>query len=215
MQPRSRAIRFAVVVTALYALVMIPWPGLQSAYGRAFAWCAHAMVYRVWGNGPILGTDGLVQVRFDANGIAAGRDIMLEVANRTRLRGVDDVSRSLVSSRHLGYMPTVVLISLILATPLSWKRRGRALVWGVVFVHLFIVFRFGALILGAFCSDKAHGLYVLGPFGTRALALFVDVLAGVPATAYVVPVFIWLAVTFRREDWPRLSGAQSAQPTGG
>ena len=45
------------------------------------------------------------------------------------------------SSWYTGFLPTILLISLIVASPVSWKRKGIALLLGLLLVHLFIWFQ--------------------------------------------------------------------------
>jgi hypothetical protein len=203
MAPRKNVLRFFAALIVAYGLLMIRWPGLVELYGANFAGTAHLLSYRMWGNGPMAGTRAIVRIEYAPRKDDPDHDVRIAAANAERLRGYDDISLTRTSSRHLGYMPTVVLISLIIASPVSWLQRVKALMWGLVFIHIFIGFRLVALLLAIFQGDANHCLYSLGPVGAKLLSIFVGILAEALATAYVVPLFIWIAVTFRGEDWKR------------
>ncbi len=206
MTRRRLAIGFFVRVAALYVLAMAPWPGLESAYGKAFVKCADYLANGVWGGGGsgIFGSDALVRVYHQDPEEHGHRDLSMILVNRMRMADPDGGTHAQSTSRHLGYMPTAVLVSLVLATPLGWIRRAWSLLWGLLLINVFVVMRFGSVLLYKFHGEEPHCVYNLGTFGTWLVETTFVLLAVVPATAYVVPLFIWMAVMFRREDWDTL-----------
>ena len=67
-------------------------------------------------------------------------------------------------------------------------------------MHLFIVVRFGFVLLDAFHGEELHCLFHLNPPWRGAFTLLLNVIAIVPATTYMVPLVIWILVSLRRED---------------
>ena len=89
-----------------------------------------------------------------------------------------------------------MLIALVVATPLSWSRRGWALLWGLLLTHVFIALRLTlTLAAGGFAvPDKAYALFHPGAFWQRILTGGQNVLSDNPTVSFVVPVFIWFLV---------------------
>jgi hypothetical protein len=101
------------------------------------------------------------------------------------------------SSRGWGYLPTAAIVALIVATPLPWSRRWIALAAGLVLVHIFIALRIAALLL--------YGMYwggaiQLSEMQAKAAEVILHGFSNSPVATFVVPVVIWLLVTFRRSD---------------
>jgi hypothetical protein len=115
------------------------------------------------------------------------------------------------NSSYAGYLPTALLVSLIVSTPVTWKRRGWALVWGLLLIHLFILLRVWLLLLYEFRTGTAVGFYNFGGFARLVLRIMVEGISISPVTSCIVPVLIWMMVIFRREDYASLVSASSDQ----
>lgn len=172
-----------------FVVLMMPWPGLGDAY-RAFFCFAGNCIFNSFG------THG--SVNFKAlHGDDDGRDVEVLLKNRLTLATARFEGRS----RLTGYQPTAYVIALILAVPLPWSRRLRALVWGVLLVTMYVQLRLMVLLMVAFSGDTALALFAPGPI-LRALLGFADwVVVRSFAGSFVFPLCIWFAVTFRRQDW--------------
>jgi hypothetical protein len=111
-----------------------------------------------------------------------------------------------ISSQLAGYTLTILVITLILATPIiSWKRKGWALLWGVILVHVFIIFRMTIGLLFFFSLHQELAVVMFSPFWQNVLNRIYEVLIPNFGIIYTVPVFIWILVTFRRSDWLQLA----------
>jgi len=94
-----------------------------------------------------------------------------------------------------GWGPTALLVSLVLATPLPWKRRWRALFLGLILEQGFIVLWLAYFVW----YDSAEiALVAFTPFWRHAASVFRETLLGQINLA--APVLIWILVTFRRGD---------------
>lgn len=105
-----------------------------------------------------------------------------------------------LSPRSLGYLPSVMVVALALATPLPWKRRGRALLWAVAWTQAYVVLR--VLLAWAFacCQRDALQEGAVTPgwlylTGYLHLAVFRRT-----AATYLLPVLIWLGACVRMND---------------
>ncbi len=198
-----RAVTFFVGVIVLYTLFAWPWRAPAEAYSRAFASFATTVLGVEPGGKPegIYGTNAVVLVysKYDED---PERDINIVIGNLAARQSPDSITAAPhTSSRHLGFMPAAALAALVLATPISWTRRLWALLWGMLCVHMFVAGRFACILVMFFHGDRPYCLYRWDPPWDRVLAEASNIIAVVPATTYVVPLIIWIGVTFRREDW--------------
>ena len=69
-----------------------------------------------------------------------------------------------IGSRLDGYMPTTFVLALIVATPIPWRRRWRALLWGLLVVHVYV-----ALIIMSFPLAYGSGSSLGDLIGERTV----------------------------------------------
>ena len=202
MFPLKRIAGFFLPLVIVYVLLAVPWPGVQEAYAAAF---------RVVGSKlfPSYGPDGAI--RFRSIPVSAGMvDLEIDFANR-RTDGQALVTHS---ARLTAYLPTVQVLALILATPIPWSRRWKALLLGLVLVNLFVLFRLWIVVLNIFCSDLPVGVVSLSPFWKAVLNTTYRVGVVWASCSFVVPIFIWILVAIRREDLQRWAGRETGKKAG-
>ena len=183
---------FFVRLVLLYGLLAVPWPGLRAIYAAG---------YRAVGNALFgsFGRDGAVRFRPLTQGREQA-DTAIDLANRRRTQSTATMGHS---ARLIGYLPTAEVVALILATPIAWRRRWKALLWGLLLVHGLIALRVTILLLYGFSSDQPCALYSPGPFWSDVLTKAYSLGAVWVSFTFVAPIFIWLLVTFRRIDLQR------------
>lgn len=185
--PSRRILAFALRFAVAYGLLVLAWPLVRPAYRQTY--CAL---------GNVLFSGGEASTRFQSLGGSGGLDVQLVLTKR----GPPPVTaRMQNSSRLVGYMPTVSLIALVIASPLPWKRRWRALLLGLLLVHVFVAFRMAIPIQNSFSNPDALQVHHPGPFGSWLLDVAERAFLSAPASAFVVPILLWVLVAFRRQDW--------------
>lgn len=219
MRPPRHVGRFFLLVAVIYAGLMVPWPGLERGYAAIFRGMGNAFFARFW-----FWPDGTVRflnlkdlkpgdLPAETPEIAATGtfDTLMELRSRSAPGSLGYLR---TSSRYVGYGPTVVVIALIAATPLPWARRLWALLWGLLFVHLFVVFRLTlTLLAGGFAADKNYALFHLGPFWRGVLTHAESIFTDDPTVSFVVPALIWFLVALRSVLWQRAEiGNASSSP---
>jgi hypothetical protein len=107
-----------------------------------------------------------------------------------------------LDTRSIGWDPTALTIALILATPVPWRRRGWALLWGLVLVNLFILFSLQSWIWNA---SPNISLTTLSPFWKEMADDLEYTLITQMGVSFSMPVLIWIVVTFRLEDARRFT----------
>ena len=176
--------RFVLV----YALLAIPWPGLNTAYGHYF---------RALGR-MVFGDNDRRELSFEAPGENERHlhDTRIVIVNRALMHADGSGPVRNLDMNASGFSrATALLLALIFATPIPWRRRVWAMVWGLLWIHAFIL-----LFLG-FCiwNESAEiGLVTLSPFWKSfANGLKEAVIAQL---SLAISVLIWILVTFRRGD---------------
>ncbi len=188
MWPTDRIVRFAVKLLLFYGLLAVPWPGLRDAYSAAYRGTATA----------VFGSFGGGVVRFRA---LTGERGTMDSEIFFRNPNSPTAGTTPHNTRMTGYLPTVETIALILATPIPWSRRWKALAWGIVLAHGFIALRLVITLLHWFSADGAWALYDPSPVWRSALSTAFEFGVVAPTCTFLVPVFIWMIVTLRPRDW--------------
>jgi len=216
MPPPKVILKFSGALFLLWVVLLAPWPGIERGYSAFFRFGGNIALARFWFWGD-------ASVRFcDASNIGPcqlppwakapppqqEKDTVMVLENR-QARGDIDFLRT--SSRLIGYWPTAALLGLILATPAPWNRKLKALAWGLLLVHAFILLRVSIhLAIDGFTGDKAVAIFHPGPWGVRALGYARLVLNDDPVVSFVVPVFIWVVLLFRPSLWAQETPSDSS-----
>ncbi len=189
MSPLKRTSGFFLLCLLTYGLLIAPWPGVMDVYRAGFR-AGGNFLFGSFGSAgaasfqPLLSSD-LV------------KDTRIVLRKRRPPFPEADVD---IQSGLTGYRPTAFLIALVLATPIHWSRRWRALLWGLLGVNAFIALRVGLLLLNVFSDQNILAIYSFSPFWKGLLQALTLILFNAPATHYTGPMFVWFLVTFRRGD---------------
>ena len=187
---------FAARAIIIYLLLIAPWPGLRKAHGG---------FTRVFGSAFFgsFGNDGIVRFLPDENEEYSS---MIALTNRDLVRTAQRTDGNLqflkvpLNTWVLGYQPISLLVALILASPISSSRRGWALLWGLLLEHGYIAFQLLVMIVYSFNRSNLS-VIELQPFWSGTFTLLYSIVVTGHALRLTVPVFIWIAVCFRRNDW--------------
>lgn len=195
MWPRRPFAGFVIRLLIIYGVFCIPWPGVRQGY---------AALYR--GAGNVLfgsfGSEGVV--RFLPAQAGQGR---LDYEIQILKRGCPTSGISQHDSILTGYLPTAETIALVLATPIPWRRRWKALLYGVLLANGFVALRVYIILLCSFSIEKPYALYKPGQFLNKVLASVYEFIVVFPTYVFLVPVLFWILVTFRREDIRRFTAS--------
>lgn len=186
--------RFICGFTVFFALLAAPWPGWNEAGSTGL----RALVTAVFagGSGPrevvfephLHGSDGVG----DTRAVIVNRDLMARDGSGP-VRNLDmDLGR-------LGLRSAALLLALIFATPIPWKRRACATLAGLVGL-------FGLLLAVLAFSLWVESAEVrLVQFSPTMKPLVCGLKTALLAQfGLATPVLIWIVVTLRREDALRM-----------
>lgn len=121
----------------------------------------------------------------------------IEIVNRRLLKhdGSGPVRNLDLDVRGLGWKPTALLMALVLASPLPWKRRVAALCWGVLWMQVVVI---GFLTFAIWNESSEIGLVTMSPFWKNLAAQWQHNF--IAQFSLASPVVVWLLVTFRNGD---------------
>jgi len=170
MSPRALW-KYALLAGLLHLVLLFSWPLVRFAYAPAFRTLAELAVNVV---DPL---PGPIEVHFEpGSGGEVARDVVrmdtLVRLHHEELQGSDAFFGA--SSFFHAYLPTTVLLALFgAATAYTWRARKRPLLWALVLLHLFIVFRCVLAVFYTHSKSTIDGrpVVALGPTGQRVLHL--------------------------------------------
>lgn len=191
---------FALRVGVGLAILLAGWSVLARPYGDAFRALGEAATWAA-GHG---------EVAFVARppGDPAPQDTVIVVP----AHGDAPAWTLRCDSRFTGYLPTIVFVALLIATPLPWRRRRRAGLLGLLAVHAYVAARLAlGLLVGlsrnaALAPEGALPAFLRHPAWLRTIQVASSIVDREPTLYVGVPVLIWFALTFRASDREDLLG---------
>ncbi|MBU0639167.1 MAG: hypothetical protein KKB50_09910 [Planctomycetes bacterium] len=198
MPPPRLIFRFFLLLPLFYALLLVPWPGFRDAYAHGLRAVATSLCAVLGGEASII----LLRAHPE-------REAPLDT--RIIVRAPQGQRRIGYSARRYGYYPTASVLALILATPVRWSRKWRALLWGLLLVHTFVLLRTVLIVLYALSPDGL-GVFAWGRVLTRVVKLLAYI-GRASSTSFVAAIFIWIIVAIRRSDWIHTEPARHPEPS--
>ena len=185
-------IRFLCLFLLVFGLLMAPWPGLGRIYRKFYI----AGASFLFGSIKPTGTVTFEPLPDSEN------DMNVTLYNRARTAPDGGIARIQThhSSRHAGYMYVAFLSALILATPIPPGRKVWALFLGIILIHGLVALKLALRIFHAF-HNRPLSMFVMSKFSKRVLSISHQAFAVNVTFGFVVCVFIWILVCFRRKDW--------------
>ena len=191
----KRIIGFVLRLVVIYGLLVIPWPGIKGAYAALYSAGANFAYKSVLAGG---------LVRFHpVEPPGAKYDTHIHYSNLAS--GAKSTFKT--SSRDPAYLQTAFLVSLVLATTLSWRRRILASLYGLMLLHIAI---YGKVLITVLYGASRHKVAILDPSPTweRVLVIANRFASQDVVMLLIIPVLIWFLVTFRAWDWMRSESTQ-------
>jgi hypothetical protein len=182
---------FIIKAVVIYLILVAPFSFYDEFYGKIYRGIASPIFNHVGGNGFTRFTE-----------VKDKAITLVNLGNSTQIKkdGTAETTYGLLNVRYLAYLPTVLLISLILASPVPWKRKLISLVAGLLLVTAFIMFLQWLFIM--FLAVRAPWINLSGI--TEAKTNFINFgykyLVDMPGFSRFLVVVIWLLVTFRMDD---------------
>lgn len=182
---------FIIKAVIIYSILAVPFSFYDEMYGKFYRKCAASMFSTFHGKGLARFVEG------DEKAVTR-----INVGNTEQIKpdGTLETTFGYLNIRFLAYLPTILLIALILASPVNWKRKLLALVLGLLLLTIFIMFLQWLHLM--FLSIRATWLNLIDFSESKknAYNLAYKYLVEMPGFSRFLVVLIWLMVTFRKED---------------
>jgi len=199
--PHRVLLRFLLTAAALFVVMLLPWPGLRSFHGQAFRAGAELIFQHFGREGVVLFLPASA-----ADAPPPDRDKHKDTVIVCAKRGVPQPLAVWSDSWLTAYLPTIKLIALVLATPIAWPRRWRALFWGLLVVHGLIAARLALILVYTYAQPTPCRLFAPSALVMGVLTWLYHHLALSTMPLFMAPVLVWVLVTIRREDVTTIVG---------
>jgi hypothetical protein len=180
-------IRFILTACCLYALLLGFWPVFAGVYATSFRTMGGIAFHT-------FGSSGTVRFESIASPSERDFDCIVRVHNTRTGAGLSQTA----SSKLLGYIPTIMTMSVFIATVAADRRRWRSLIAAMAVIHVFIALRLAIMLLDLF-SGKDHVAQFDFGGATRGVIGFLNDLFTQSLTMNcVVPLVLWMALVVSR-----------------
>jgi hypothetical protein len=99
--------------------------------------------------------------------------------------------------------PLLYFSALVIAAPVNWKRKGMALLIGLVLLHIFMLFKGYFITLYHLQVNQILG-YQMGEFAAGVIKK-VQLAFNNITTAFITATLIWAITVFRKDDWKKIT----------
>jgi hypothetical protein len=182
---------FLLKASVIYALLSAPLSFYDETYGQFYRNMAGKLLGRFHDSG---------FVRFSSMSKPEMTHLNIGNYKLALADGSFDTAAVDVNTRILGYLPTILLIALVMASPVPWRRRLLAVSIGWFLVMGLVIFKQYIFILDQ--CEKNQWLKLTNYTGfSKTLFDFMNTF--ISTSSFTVPYFvvgIWLLVTFRISD---------------
>jgi hypothetical protein len=183
---------FLLKALLIYGLLSVPLTYYDATYGKFYRKVAGMFFSKFRESGFVLFKEWKDPATTHVN---IGNFALVRPDGSSNTASVD------INTRYMGYIPTILLLSLVLASPVPWKRRLIALATGLILVMFLIMFKQWIALLTV--CDQFSWLQLTNFTGTgKKLLTFANTFISVSSsTVLYFVVAIWLLVTFRVDDF--------------
>ena len=203
-------VHFVVVLTLSYSALIAGWSLWDDAFANAFA--------SEVGN-RFAEEDEIRIIRIERITDQDWKDIEIGIGVRKTMRlppekgqegyrvavGKKILVRGNLSSKYTGYLPSVFLFALILASPVPWRRRFLALLAGSFGIYLFVLFRvwLDVQVIADRILEDGERLFPFEGLLASIFARLRPLISDEPSTAFLLPITLWAPLTIRPSDLAR------------
>jgi hypothetical protein len=193
MRFRNLILGFLIRFVVVFGLVIFPSATWNELYGQGF---------RAVGNAVFARDDEKCVLYFEGHRQTQGFsavDTRIIIGNRHLAdnNGKGPAALLVLNTRSVGWLPTALTAALIVATPVPWRRRCWALLWGVLLINAFVLFSVAVYLWN---ESTTVSLVTLSPFWKEIADALEYTLVTQMGISFSIPVLIWITVLFRRQD---------------
>lgn len=182
--------------TAVYVILLLPQVNMNRVYAEQFCKLGN-FLFEDFPQG------GYVRLTTQAD--KGKNDIALFLSNASWIENgkLTGVTTNKASDR-IGYLITAFFAALVIATPVSWKRKLVALISGLVLVTAFVMLKLYVIILQAYTRIDWFGLFQ-EPSAKQSIQFWHENFAAPATYGYSFVVIVWLALSIGTREWKQLN----------
>jgi hypothetical protein len=201
--------KFVLVLIASYGILLAAghWAGLDVAYQNFIRSAGNSIFQEMW-------SDGLADFQEGTDPLQKGMDTVILLVNKKELGKARAENRSVnvikvyFSTWQSGFLSTAFLLALVMASPVPPRRKLIACGVGLLLITLFVLFRLWINLLFSFDENPKLEVVDLSSF-VSGLVHFLDaVFVKHIVVSFVVPLGIWILITFGKGDLNRIFSEQ-------
>lgn len=205
MFSRKNLFRSAIIFSASYIAMMLPQTGIGNLYGDFFRSAANRFLGEI-------GDEGIVILKPQKN---EKFDTMLFISKKSLWQGTSyKGDKYNISSRTIGFLPASLIIALILATPVLWKRKLLALFISLAAMTGFVLIKLYVIVLYKFQLSAWIGILQFEGESLERLKLLNDYFAEPLTPAYTLGIVLWIVFCFRKKDLDKIVPALNPATNG-
>ncbi|MCX6231290.1 MAG: hypothetical protein NTZ33_07080 [Bacteroidetes bacterium] len=182
---------FLIKAILIYSLLAAPFSFYDGMYGKFYRACSQKLFHRFHDTGFVQFSEG--KQKYNTNFNIGNYKII--ISNTSAQATIGEIN-----TRYRGYLPTILLISLIIASPVQWKRKFYGLIIGLVILNAYIFLKQWIDILYTSVNTSWLKLYDYNESQKKILEEVYLIFIKNFGLIWVVVVIIWMIVTFRKDD---------------
>jgi len=195
-------IKFLLIFVASYGIMTIPKTGISDAYAKFLR--AEGKFF--FGD---FGKDGIALFEPNEDENSWNYPTLLVLYNskhydQSAKTGSNFTYVKTNLAMYYDFLFAAFLIALIIATPLTIKRKLLALIAGTILLHVYINFTLLIEILSQFSDYPVIDVVHLSPFWLKVVKFIYPIVRVNFGTGFFVAVLVWLIVCFKKEDFTRI-----------
>lgn len=192
LQQNKPIVHFLLKFLLCYTLLSLPFPFLEKGYSRFYrASCTKFFT------------------SFTDNSNAQFSDtqkpyiMQIDIGNLTQSDAKKNMKsiKAETNVRYRGYIPTILLLSLVFATPLFWKRKLFTLGLSFCLLHAFIMGKQWMHLIVLCAENDWVQLYHFTPSQNQTLHFVYNNLITYMGPSFMVVVLIWVLISFKKADF--------------
>jgi hypothetical protein len=184
--PRSKALVFFVRFAVLFALVMVPWPGLATAFNQTFSVIASMAVDACVEDPSVIARFHPANPELPDDASLGPWDTVFTVSSTRN----EPALRVPLPLRRVAYVPLATFLALAVATPLGRPQKLRILGWGLALLVLRLALTVALPIARHF---QVFGQETIADWLARVVYYG---LLEPPNLMYGAPVVVWFLLLF-------------------
>lgn len=173
---------FLIKTVVLYILLTLPLSFLEKNYTKFYISVSKACFTKIHDTGFVFFLPG-----------KDNSNITLQVGNKAIRQddGTYRASISEVNTRIRGYIPTALLVALLLATPFGWKRKIVNLILGISFFTLLVMLKQWIHLIYIYNLNPYFQLYILTPAHKKSLDFCYENLVTPSGPSLFIVIMVW------------------------